>query len=299
MSTTVNIVSHATDALASHRMRVQIPADNLNSYTTFKTKISERADAGSDINIFHKHFRLGETLTDAVMISDISKTVFDICDDYFDKEQGDYYMAMCDTAHVITCNTPNMQNRIYDVTGRLAQICSDPITFPYHAPSEHTKTPDILWYGHASNIFSVVPYVAKIDNLTVISNILLQNPKVKSKFWKPGLVEKTIDLYEVVIIPRISTPEAKYKSPNRAIDALHAGRFVIAESEEVYGELVDFIFLGSIEEGIDFYKRNPQEVEVMIKNGQQYALDNYNHKKVCEQWVSALNYEDYSRYEKD
>lgn len=298
MSTTVNIVSHAGQHLASHRMRVEIPAEVLNSYTTFKTKISEKGDDTCDINIFHKHFRPEQNITDVVMLNDVSKIIFDVCDDWFDREFGEYYEAMCDAAHVITCNTPHMQNRIYEVTGRLAHICSDPISFPYHPPAVPVEEPSLLWYGHAVNIFSVVPYFEKLSNLTVITNLQLPIGKFKSKFWKPGLVEKVIDLYDIVIIPAISTPEAKFKSPNRAVDALHSGRFVIAESEEVYGELVKYIFLGPIEEGIKFYKNNPDKVKDMIKQGQQYVLDNYNHKTICEQWVSALNYEDYSKYGK-
>lgn len=297
MSRTVNIISGADEHLASHRMRCVIPMETLNQYTTFKTKITKEADEACDINIYHKHFNMSKNLSDAVMINDLTKVMFDMCDDWFDRELGEYYEGMCELAHVITCNTPNMQSRIYEVTGRLAQICADPITFPFHAP-EVTKAaePSLLWYGHALNIFSIVPYFEKLKNLTVITNTVLNNSKIKAKYWKPGLVEKVIDLYDIVLIPRIHTPQAKCKSMNRAVDALHAGRFVIAESEEVYGELVKYIFIGTIEEGLEFYRDDPEAAYTMIKNGQNYVLDNYNHKKVCEQWVAAMNYEDYSKY---
>jgi hypothetical protein len=231
-------------------------------------------------------------------MADLTKVIFDVCDDHFDKPLGPYYKTMCSVADVITCNTVNMQTRIYEVLGRLAQVCPDPISFPYYEPF-HENNPDVLWFGHALNVFSVVPYVGKIPNLNIITNAKIPlSDKVKSKYWKPGLVEDTIALYDVVIIPKINTPEAKMKSPNRAVDALHAGRFVIAESEEVYGELHDFIFLGSIEEGLDFYRNNPEKVLEMIKKGQEYVLTKYNHKAVTEAWMKALEYEDYSKYDK-
>lgn len=293
----VNIISNSDEHLASHRMRCVIPTSVLNAYTEYKAEITGKVDTTKDINIFHKHFNAEEVLSDAILSSDLTKLMFDVCDDHFDRDNGEFYEKMCELAHVITCNTANMQRRIYDVTGRLAQICSDPISFPRHDPL-HTTAPNILWHGHCSNLFSIVPYIKQLkDDLTIITNTKIPTVECRSKFWKPGLVEDIIELYDVVIIPKITTPEAKCKSPNRAVDALHAGRFVIAESEEVYGELIDFIFLGDIMEGLEFYKNNPEKVLAMIQAGQQYVLDTYNHKRICEQWVSAFQFEDFSRYE--
>jgi len=292
----VNIISHSNEGLASHRMRCVIPCEGLNLLGEYEAAVTEQPNYSKDVNIFHKHLKPEENLYHALQIQDLSKIIFDVCDDHFDKQHGNYYRMMCSYAHVITCNTANMQQRIYEELGRLAQICSDPITFPYHEPS-YSETPDIVWYGHATNVFSIVPFFDRVDRLTVITNVRLPfHDKVRTKFWKPGLVEETIHKYDVVVIPRINTPEANKKSPNRAVDALHAGRFVIAESEEVYGELAGFIFLGTIEEGIEFYKNNPDKVLEMIKKGQEYVLDKYNHKEIAQQWARAIEYEDFTHY---
>lgn len=295
----VNIVSHGDEGLASHRMRCKLPMELINQYASdqYKVNISQSASMDYDINIFHKHMEPAKNYHEAIQLSDLSKIMFDICDDHFDRGHGEYYESMCSTAHTITCNTANMQKRIYEVTGRLAPICSDPITFPFH-DHKYSENPDVVWYGHASNVFSILPYANKINNLTIITNNRLPHSEARTKFWKPDLVEDTISMYEIVVIPNISTPEAKNKSPNRAVDALHAGRFVIAEAEEVYGELLPFIFLGPIEEGIRFYKQNPEKVMDMIKKGQEYVIEKYNHKVICDQWLDALKYEDFTRYEK-
>jgi hypothetical protein len=294
---TINIISQANDTLASHRMRVMIPNEALNLHGDYKSKVSDRADANCQVNIFHKHVEQQRNVSEALHLGDVTHIMFDICDDHFDKPYSAYYKTMCSLAHTITCNTANMQARIYEVTGRLAQICSDPITFPFHEPVYSYK-PQTLWFGHALNVFSIVPYIGKIPDLTIITNTKIPSTdKVQTKYWKPNLVEDTIPMYDIVVIPLISTPEARLKSANRAVDALHSGRFVIAESEEVYGELHDFIFLGSIEEGLEFYKKYPERVIDMIKKGQEYVLEKYNHKAICEQWVNAIEYEDLSRYD--
>ena len=293
----INIVSNGDESLASHRMRCSIPCEMLNLYSNYEVKITDEFDENSNINIFHKHFNKQKNLSDAIMGADVSRIVFDICDDWFDREHGKYYEDMCELADVITCHSINMQSRIYEATGRLAQIAADPITFPFHPATDPATDPKVVWYGHSSNLFSVMPYAEKIRNLTIITNVMLPHSKATSKVWKPNLVENSIDLYDIVIIPKIHTPEAKNKSPNRAVDALHAGRFVIAESEEVYGELMGGAFIGPIEEGLTFYKNNPDKVKEMIERGQQYVLDNYNPRTVCDQWVRALNYVDYSKFE--
>jgi len=289
----VNFVTASNENMASYRMRVDIPAFLLNnspyqdSGEMWDATITQVPAINADINCFSKHFR-PEFDQHGIETCD-TKTLFDVCDDHFDREHGAHYEFMCQAADVVTCNTEAMQERIYDVTGKLARIVSDPITFD-KGNFEYHKKPKILWFGHRVNLPSLSPYWRELENLTIITNVKIKDTPshVKTKMWKPGLVEETIQDYDIVILPKNKNPEAVYKSPNRAVDSIYSGKYVVTDFNEVYENLSPFCFLGDIFEGIDFYKNNPEECKRQVLAGQKYVNKNYNDKIITKQWEKAI-----------
>ena len=136
----VNFVSQADPFLASHRFRVMKPVALLNANTNVSATLSKEPDTKADVNVFQKHFNKAMNIKAASNAQDLGyKTVFDICDDYFEREHAKYYCDMCELADVVTCNSANMQERIYEHTGKLARIINDPVSFPKGNPSVNTR----------------------------------------------------------------------------------------------------------------------------------------------------------------
>jgi hypothetical protein len=219
--------------------------------------------------------------------------VFDVCDDHFDRDHGEYYEFMIQNADLVTCNTAAMQERIYDVTGKLSQVVSDPISFTSGAVENlNFDDPKILWFGNAVNLESLQSHIGSLPNLTIITNVNIdiKPPNVSSMLWQEGLVENVIHDYDIVIIPRNDHEWALTKSPNRAVDAIHAGKFVISDFPEVYGELGDFMYIGDIQEGITFYNdpSNKDEVKNMIKAGKNYVKTKYNASEIVKRWINLF-----------
>lgn len=287
----INFVSHADEHLASHRMRVLKPVELLNE-AGHEATWSREADAEADVIVFQKHINPQYDLFMMLLLADTSKIVFDICDDHFDGNLRDYYIEACKRADLVTVNSKNLQEKVEKITGARTALVKDPITFPYYkalSSEKRIQNPKILWFGHVSNIGPLEAIAqATEDQMTIITNLGITSEKdnVTTMIWEPDLVERVIEDHDFVIIPLAENKQNK--NTNRAVDALVAGRFVIADSERVYGELKDFIYIGDILEGIEWAKNNPDKVKKMIKLGQEYVMEAYGDSVVQSQWEEAL-----------
>jgi hypothetical protein len=287
----INLVSQGSSYLASHRVRVVPARDSMKT-----SKISEKGDPNADVNIFYKHFDPDGNIQFAIDNHDKkTKIIFDICDDHFDRQAGPYYKRMVDLADHITCNSPQMKKRIHEVTNRPLKditVITDPVSFPLREP-EHNPRSELLWFGHASNLESLNSWLPKIQDhgiLTIITNTNVQGAlNIRPIAWYPGVVEEKIKDFDIVLIPVTKTPWSKYKSPNRAVDAIQSGKFVITDSEDVYGDLKDFLYITDDPmEGIRFYNDNPEKVKEMILKGQEYIQKKHSIETVEDQWRKVI-----------
>lgn len=284
----VNFVSAENPHLASYRFRVKTPAYGL-MHLDFDTSIKNGVDEDADINVFSKHFNKKRDADAIVGLK--GKSIMDICDDHFDRQDASYYEFMCANADLVTCPNDRMQERIYQVTGRLAQIIPDPISFPRQLGFTYNMNPRFLWFGHSCNIMSIYKWMNAIPNLTLVSNIKEMGDlpgHVDFIPWAPGVVEDIIEEHDIVLLPRNEHEFAKTKSVNRAVDALHSGKFVISDFDEVYGELSDYVFLGDLKQGLDFYRDNEDTVNRMVSVGQEYVEDHFHPDIISSRWAEVL-----------
>lgn len=300
---TINFVSQGNSYLASHRMRVQKPTEliNVGIEDGLTATIRTEADKNADVNIFFKHFDQKGNLQ-SVMQKE-TPTVFDVCDDHFDREMGVYYKKMCQLADVITCNTKAMKERIKEVVGRTKDVfvIPDPYTFEIQEPQfidENLEvTPKLLWFG---NIQNYVPMNDLLNHLgsrvTVITNNQVpHHPNVDFIPWKPLVVENQIKEHDIVLIPTNKDDDSiKTKSPNRAIDALAAGKFVITDNEEIYGDLKKYIWItkdtDDWQKAIEFWQNDYPKVRKMILNGQKHIKKNHGNDKIIDGWLDVFKY---------
>lgn len=285
----IHFISHADDNLASRRMRVNKPVELLN-LRGHEVTVSEEADAKAEVNVFQKHMDQHYDQTMAAILKGHSKVAFDISDDHFDKEAGEHYKTMISTADIITCNGRALIDRCKPyANGKPIHCVKDPITFPYfNAGLINLLEPKLLWFGHASNFGTMIPLLEKFkDPLTVITNKEVTGP-FKFEQWEVGKVESQILNYDIVVLPLKEDASKHTKNNNRAVDAIHSGRFVVTDSPEVYGSLKEFIFIGDISEGIEWAKANPDKAVKKIRAGQEFVQDMYSDIRIGDQWEYSL-----------
>ena len=78
-----------------------------------------------------------------------------------------------------------------------------------------------------------------------------------------------------------------YKSPNRVIDSIAQGRYVITTwGVTSYEQFGDFIGLGSLQNNIKWAINNPKSVLSKIKEGQKYIKKYHSPEVIAKQWMS-------------
>lgn len=289
----VNFTAQGNSYLASHRMRVQKPTQLLNvGVEEITATITRRVDHLADVNVFGKHFDTEGNLEALIDTEGRYKTVFDVCDNHFDREHSDYYKSMCEGADLVTCNTAAMALAILEKTGKIAHIIPDPITF-FKDKYIPVKNPQFMWYGHSSNIEPLMAWLPHVKGrIKVISDGQVNHPNIDWTGWKPLVVETVIANTDFVLIPSTEHNWVSCKSPNRAVDAIYAGKVVIADNSDVYGDLKDFIHIiddpKEIPDIVVNVQENPKETADMIEAGQAYVEKHYGNDVVIDGWLEVL-----------
>jgi hypothetical protein len=190
--------------------------------------------------------------------------------DHFDQQ---LYQRMLQYADYVTCPTEAMKARIAhpDVT-----VILDPYEFDEEAP--HCNGNKVLWFGHGTNFKTLIPLLPQIfAPLTVVSNIPLAMP------WSLETMVEQFALNDIVILPAT----ADYKSPNRAVEAIRQGCFVVAEPHPA---LTDFpgIWIGDIPKGIEWASQNPLQANAWTRRAQKWVKEKYSPRIQADAWKSLF-----------
>ncbi len=248
---------------ASIRYRVIIPAAELKAqnYQTKIVTVDKNTNIQSvvpslkktDIIIFSKSFTsLNESLAMTAKAMGI-KVIFDICDNHFEHPQGGpHYHTMVNLADQIVVNTKQMTEIVEIKTNRKSVIITD----PYEG---QRKTPDLsikdnrlklLWFGHAANFDSLqamipqlLPFSQQVPlELHIITSADQgvaaacttfnqqhgQQFNLRFSEWSLHSVYQGLKQADIVVIPSLMNHTKIVKSPNRLVESLWAGRFVVA-----------------------------------------------------------------------
>ena len=243
---------------ASWRYRAKIPAGDWASLN----------DLTADTLIFAKP-QAHELMDMARAKARGAWVIVDFCDDHFD---WTHYAEALRLADVVTCPTKEMARRI-KVLGRDAEIIED--SYEYDLKKPHCKGVNLLWYGHAVNKGSLERILPEIESypLRVVSNFGGAIP------WSKKTMIKEFARADIVIIPATDF----YKSPNRAIEAIRQGCFVVAEPHPALEGLP--IYIGNIKEGIEWTLKN--KANRRISQAQSLVTERFMPQTIVNRWKTV------------
>ena len=250
------------ESAASFRYRARIPSEQLGTYVN---------NLWAKVVIFAKPT---ESDLDSAKVAKANgrKVIADFCDDHFDKP---HYHEMAQLADAITCPTEAMAIRIEDMTGRKAKIIPDPFEYPLLAP--HCRGVNLLWFGHGLNYPGLQKILPELESypLRIVSNI------PGTIMWAPEIMPAEFAQADIVIIPETQA----YKSPNRAVEAIRQGCFVVAESHPSLYKAP--VWIGNIKEGIEWARQNPQLANAMTLRAQEWA-EQFSPERVANAWKTLI-----------
>ncbi len=244
-----------------------------------------------------------------------SRVVVDLCDDHFDTPAlGATYHALCRMADRVVASTRAMADAIQNRTGQPATVVDDPYEgpggLPRFAPS-NTAT-KLLWFGHPVNFDTVADMMPKLGKLAQNSPLSLHvvsdptnngiraflaqtdrqfGPGLSTHFtvWSPEATWQAIEECDLVVVPSLASVKKLVKSPNRVVEPLHAGRFVVAYPLPSYTELADFLWLGdNVADGVAWALANSGEVQRRIAAGQAYVHRRFDPFVIGRAWETLL-----------
>lgn len=290
----LNYISKMDDTFASYRYRMLIPGRELVA-KGHDVQFSRFFRTATDTVVFSKHFHYPEADTAILCKQQGQKVVFDVCDNHLDDSpHREHYAAMIKLADTVTCSTPELAEVIQDKIGVSSIVISDPYEFAEVEPVKPVLGDrlKLLWFGHASNIDSLRGVWKDLAGNYVM---VISGPEAKDYIkhpvfaWSKGTLEKGFKEADAVIIPSIEDTRRKVKSPNRMIESIRQGRFVIANPLPAYEPFREWMWLGGMKEGIEWFRAHLDEVPDRIKAAQAYIRETFSPERIGSEWEKALS----------
>ncbi|MCV6638344.1 glycosyltransferase [Candidatus Albibeggiatoa sp. nov. NOAA] len=317
-----------TSAWASTRYRVIMPAyflaarNHNNSFLFAKEHFYSDELASwhtQDVVIFSKSNHISNEQRAIVAKQRGIKVVFDLCDNYFDsKEQQDYAQhcqSMIALADTVTVNTPELASVIEKYTGKKTIVIPDPYEYPQQPAyfQSAAKRLNLLWFGNYKNIDTLQSFIPKLTPLSAEIPITLHivtkpnrgiegacerfntqsdNYQLTFSPWSLEATQQAMQQADIVIIPSLNSDVKTVKSPNRLIESVRSGRFVVAHPLPAYQEFAKWVWVQSdLVDGIRWALQNPQQVVQNIQTAQQYVSHQYSPERAGLLWEQVVNSE--------
>ena len=302
---------------ASQRFRGLVPLQHMLPTDGFIDRVEEATK--DDIVILSKAIEI----KDFMYLKDMGiKFIFDICDNKWrmgkDRQKNTAIMnAGCLHANLITTTCGQLKQKIYEETGKDALIIDDPFERVIEEPifKPHKKNLNICYFGGRKSFWLVnweeviagLNYVCKQLGVEYILNCITQKHLLASKKithhyypdgpvimyeWNYELQKDLVKKSDFVLlpVPNENPLVFSYKSPNRVIDSIAQGKYVISTNGVIsYEQFGDFIGLGSLQRNIKWAIQNPKDVISKIKEGQKYIKKYHSPEVIAKQWMSLRN----------
>jgi glycosyltransferase involved in cell wall biosynthesis len=108
--------------------------------------------------------------------------------------------------------------------------------------------------------------------------------------WSSDETWRSLMATDIVVIPALLDEQwTLAKSPNRIIEALWAGRFVVAHPIPSYLEFKDWAWLGAhLAEGVAWVMHNQESIPERIAAAQHHIAAAYSPASIAAQWEQIL-----------
>ncbi len=263
---------------ASFRYRAEIPAKAIGA--------SVNGGEGS-VYIFSK-----PTPDDLILAKECKaegiKVVADLGDDHFRHPVwGPIYVELAKLADAIVTPTENMAVRILKYIDRKVDaVIPDPYEEALTTP--HANGPArYVWFGHAGNLKDMEPYWNFIKNMPM-TFVTGTNPRKDFNYlhWTPE--EQTAQLHKAQVAFLPIRKGVEYKSPNRLVNAIRAGCFVMTDRHPSTLEFRRYCWVGNVMTGVKWAQHFHNELNDIVAEGQTYC-EKFSPENVGKQWTQLLH----------
>tara|TARA_Y100000310_G_scaffold50601_1_gene46590 strand:- start:5 stop:1060 length:1056 start_codon:yes stop_codon:yes gene_type:complete len=229
--------------------------------------------------------------------------------------------GVCDAAYTVVTSNKENANKFEAINrpkNRRIFVIPDPYENEEKAPNMEGE--NIMWFGHPCHMSSLIPHykngmyvvsknptvsLLKAMGGTTVDNNMMMSDSEKTRFvmmsdtqkkhfvwWSLENEQKYFNKCAMVLLTiRKQTRKNECKvGSNRVIKSIMAGKFVITPEveNESWNEFKDYMWMGDVNEGIDWAINNKDTACQMIEKGQNYIRSRYHPKIIAQQWIDVI-----------
>ena len=311
-----------TSDLASARYRVLLPANQL-ARMGHDVQIASLPPEGwpsavrsmpVDVLVISKSFHAeNEELAKGMRQRGV-RIVVDLCDDHFlHPKIGPHFCRLVDLADQVIASTETMAEAIRTHTARHSIVITDPVEGPRGKPEFSPRLPAlrVVWFGHPLNLDSLAAKADEVIDLsrrlpvrlTVVTKLSTEVIDfLKTRFshslphlvmdpiaWSMEATWKALADCDIAWIPTLDNDKKAAKSPNRLLEPLWAGRFVVADPVPAYLPFADLVPIGKgLEQSVLEALKDPAATEQRTHAAQQRIARHHSLFACGKLWAQAL-----------
>lgn len=252
-----------------------------------------------------------------------TRIVVDVCDDHFDhREHGPHLHFLVTAADAVTAATPAMAARIAQASGRDATVIGDPYEGPagvahFQPPAAGDARPlRLCWFGHPVNhdtLAAALPavvalaatrpvHLVAVTHRAQLGPVLQRHTKAAKRGatgaagvltthiepWTPEAVWQALADCDICLLPTLDGPGKSVRSANRLIEALRAGRCVVAGPHPAHEPFAECAYVGDLAQGLQAALADPAATLARIRSGQERVADTCSPDVVSQAWAQVL-----------
>lgn len=268
--------------LASYRYRAMIPMRELER-RGLRTKVGI-----ARLTVFQKDWDPLYPSLAKKLKAHGGTVVFDMSDDHFADRREAFYREMISLADLVTVSTEALAARVRAETGVDPVVITDPYEYPMVTPGMPSGAPkNLLWFGHSSNLDGLNEVLPRLTDYNVLAVTKGDAPDgVRSMQWGRQSMMQAFAWCDVVIIPVGQAVKNLAKSPNRMVESIRQGRYVVANplgSYAPYG-----MWQGDIPEGLAWAAANPEKAVDAVRAAQPLVDTLHAPTVVGQKWYDTL-----------
>jgi tetratricopeptide (TPR) repeat protein len=236
--------------------------------------------------------------------------IVDFCDNFLNHSQrGALQQNLISIADKIIASTDVIAKAISATGKPVAMVISDPVEMQKQAIKfSPKKTLRLVWFGHANNIDTLARFLPELsqyaDKQKLSLNVVTTLPNgaedlakitpshlsVEYTPWSAASTQKAIADCDIVVIPTLDSDIKNAKSPNRLLEPLWCGRFVVAGPHPAYTPFAKYAWVSSnLIEGIDWAINNASEVKARVQLAQDEISANFSIDIISQKWHTIFN----------
>jgi hypothetical protein len=256
-----------------------------------------------------------------------TKVIVDVCDNYFLGPAAAYLGRMMSKATVVVANSEATADLIFEHTGAKSTVIGDPAETAWGVPGfpsmkrgwasvlgrRQSRPLQLLWYGGPLRSFEpllkLLPRLVEFSERQPISLHLVSAPfadiegtverfnqsaphnfRLTFRAWNRQDLGAAISAADLVLLPGDpGDPSRTGASANRLIDAIWAGRYVVASGIPSYWEFRHAASIGEdLIAHLDWALSHPQLIVKRIEAGQNIIRERYTPAAIGRAWQAVL-----------